>query len=346
MKSNPRVSWINCLKGIGIILVVLGHVISKDMAQENIVLSVIRNIIYMVHMPLFFICAGYLFEFKFEKYSQLKLSEFFSTKARIYVIPYVTFSIFAWIITLLASGIEITRQIFENAGYASRDIEGLVLSLLFYINPVDNHLWFSYVMLLVLLLAFLFKAVNIKTLLIIGFGAYIGTWFFELPELIWKTARYFMLFQIGRIFFRINIENIHKKRIYYAITVFLLSFTGWTLLRNNKIYYPQSTFQIVAEVSGVIILVFLSKKMQNRCKWVEKLGKRTYPIYLMHQPFLVSLVRTLLLKLHLPMFVSIFLTTCMGILVPLFINDFIIAKSKVLRYLILGEVERSKRRCA
>ena len=48
-----RKEWIDISKGIGIILVVIGHVVSEQ--------SIALRFIDLFHMPLFFIISGYLF---------------------------------------------------------------------------------------------------------------------------------------------------------------------------------------------------------------------------------------------------------------------------------------------
>ena len=47
--EQSRISWLDILKGIGIFLVVLGHVYSE---------KTIFNWLYSFHMPLFFWAAG------------------------------------------------------------------------------------------------------------------------------------------------------------------------------------------------------------------------------------------------------------------------------------------------
>ena len=49
--KDNRVGWIDCLKALGIYLVILGHTL-KD--------SYLSVWIYSFHMPLFFILSGYL----------------------------------------------------------------------------------------------------------------------------------------------------------------------------------------------------------------------------------------------------------------------------------------------
>ncbi|MDD6072582.1 MAG: acyltransferase family protein [Clostridiales bacterium] len=53
--KNKRIEWIDCTKGIAILLVILGHtIVSHDL---------IRGLIFAFHMPLFFIFSGMLMHF-------------------------------------------------------------------------------------------------------------------------------------------------------------------------------------------------------------------------------------------------------------------------------------------
>lgn len=49
-----RVDWIDCAKGIGIILVIIGHTVSKDSLTIH---QAIRGGIFSFHMPLFFVLS-------------------------------------------------------------------------------------------------------------------------------------------------------------------------------------------------------------------------------------------------------------------------------------------------
>lgn len=55
--EKERLSWLDVLKGIGIILVVMGHIYSN---------SIIFNWLYSFHMPLFFFAAGCVYRYKEE----------------------------------------------------------------------------------------------------------------------------------------------------------------------------------------------------------------------------------------------------------------------------------------
>jgi len=60
---TERKEHIDILKGIGIISVVIGHALNTEVFPSNICDS-IRKFVYIYHLPVFFICSGYLFNNK------------------------------------------------------------------------------------------------------------------------------------------------------------------------------------------------------------------------------------------------------------------------------------------
>lgn len=62
MVMNTRIGWIDIAKGVGIILVVFGHVLvgmrAAGLGSENPWMINSQNIVYSFHMPLFFFLAG------------------------------------------------------------------------------------------------------------------------------------------------------------------------------------------------------------------------------------------------------------------------------------------------
>lgn len=251
----------------------------------------------------------------------------------------MSFSIFAYAVEFTALKTGAGRSIFENAGYKILSIPEFIKSIVLYISPVDNHLWFSYVMLLVIIISYALRNVTLRNLTMLAGVFYILTWPISFPEIIWKTMRYLFLFQIGRLFFEIKVEKIIHKKAFISLTIFAFSFTAYMLLRAYKIYIPQSIAQPIAEMSGVLFIIGLVNKFNTggrSWKQLEKLGSKTYPIYLMHQPFLVPGLGALFGKMGCPIPIILLLSTVIGIAIPVVIDHRIIEKLGVLRFLILG----------
>lgn len=70
-KNKDRIIYIDVLKGIGILLVVLGHMYNS-------------KLIYCFHMPLFFLLYGFLFKFKERKFQIV-------SSTRRFMLPYFSF---------------------------------------------------------------------------------------------------------------------------------------------------------------------------------------------------------------------------------------------------------------
>ena len=91
MATENRLNYIDCAKGIAIVLVVFGHILTDD--------SPIKTWIYSFHMPLFFIVTGLLLAYK-PRWSKRRLVDNIRIKAVQLLYPYLTFSALAilWVV--------------------------------------------------------------------------------------------------------------------------------------------------------------------------------------------------------------------------------------------------------
>ena len=105
---RTREKWVDDVKVIACILVVLGHFFQSmtkaNILPENDLYQWFNTTIYYFHVPLFFICSGYLYQ----KYS--KVSDFINwiknviKKALALGVPYVTFTTATWVLKTVFSG--------------------------------------------------------------------------------------------------------------------------------------------------------------------------------------------------------------------------------------------------
>ena len=105
---RTREKWVDDVKVIACILVVLGHFFQSmtkaNIMPENDLYKWFNTTIYYFHVPLFFICSGYLYQ----KYS--KVNDFrgwkknVAKKALALGVPYVTFSTATWVLKTVFSG--------------------------------------------------------------------------------------------------------------------------------------------------------------------------------------------------------------------------------------------------
>lgn len=141
MKMKNRDVTIDTLKGVSIILVVLGHVIQYIYAPNNYDDNWIFKVIYSFHMPLFFFVSGYL-----TGYKDTTIDWLIHRGARL-VIPFVIWIPLDYVIgggRSLSNLVVIFKRVFRD--------------------PSDGGLWFLWVLFLCCVLWFLIDNINKRTM--------------------------------------------------------------------------------------------------------------------------------------------------------------------------------------
>jgi fucose 4-O-acetylase-like acetyltransferase len=133
--AKGRTTWVDTARGIGIILVVYGHVIrgleNGGILTGSTLFRFQDDAIYSFHMPLFFFLSGMFFLGSYRKQGL----DLFATKAAVIVYPY-----FVW--SIIQVGIKIGL-----AGYANSPVGYKSLVSIFWL-PVEQF-WFLYSLFLI-----------------------------------------------------------------------------------------------------------------------------------------------------------------------------------------------------
>ncbi len=141
VKAHVRVGWIDAIKGIGILLVVLGHVIkgleTSGILRRTPFVAFLDEWIYSFHMPLFFFVAGLFLANRAKRGSRTYLVGLLATL----VYPYFVWSILQ---TLMQSSL---ASYSNSSGYI-RELWRIVY------QPIMQF-WFIYVLLIIYLIYFL-----------------------------------------------------------------------------------------------------------------------------------------------------------------------------------------------
>lgn len=98
---EQRISFIDALKGIAILLVVLGHSFVGSKPFPPITPYNLFFFTYAIHMPLFFFLSGFVFNFP--KYFD-HFYDFVKSRFRLLIVPYINFSIFFVLMSSLLGG--------------------------------------------------------------------------------------------------------------------------------------------------------------------------------------------------------------------------------------------------
>ena len=110
-----RLVWVDAVKGIGILLVILGHTIDIH--------PLLSKLIYSFHMPMFFIISGLLFNS--EKYKKMKCSKFIKIKFNSYLIPYFIYCLINLIFQVL------WKLLFFREIISLKEVLGYILAIIY-----------------------------------------------------------------------------------------------------------------------------------------------------------------------------------------------------------------------
>jgi len=290
-RSNARIEYLDLAKAIGIILVIVGHVVSSDTA--------VKKAIYAFHMPLFFLLSGMLLKVRTE-YNKNSWIQLIIKKAKGLLLPYIL-----WGLIYAAFSFRHTALIL----YGTRETLIAAESL--------TSLWFLPVMFLafmicevVLQIARRLKKqwigilIGIVVTSIIGFicphhPVYGDPWGFDIAFI----AAAFML--VGMIA-RTGIAKLSNVRyqiasliISAALFVIFARFSGSSVgyvLMANAEYGNVLVFFLCALVGSAMVLALSCLIAGKHTRWLQRVGHKTLGIFLVHKP-IVELGRSIVSRM-------------------------------------------------
>lgn len=158
---KTREKWVDDVKVIACILVVLGHFFQSmtkaNILPENDLYEWFETTIYYFHVPLFFICSGYLYQ----KYSKVNnvggWCKNVAKKALALGVPYLTFSTATWLL----------KTVFADS--VNKQADSLFSTLI--VNPSAPY-WYLYALFFIFLVTPTFSSVKVAVVgLIVALAA-------------------------------------------------------------------------------------------------------------------------------------------------------------------------------
>ena len=276
-RSKKRIKWIDVCKGIGMILVILGHCAYFG--------GVLHNYIFTFHMPLFFLLSGLFFNAN-------QIRNVVTRKAKSLILPYVSFSILGLIMTI---AIPSWRNNYSLKGF----IYDIYMGSPDYINV--SSIWFLMCLFVTMLLMALILKIQSKKiqyivlalLVLLGVGfAYIHE---KIPYLPGRRLPFdidvamisVLFFGIG-YYFKNSINKISSCNNFILIGIFAcLSFALWGVVCiNGRVNLHGLTFNnillyVTGAILGSLMLMALSV-IVSRVNMLEKMfawiGRNTISI--------------------------------------------------------------------
>ncbi len=283
---RTREKWVDDVKVIACILVVLGHFF-QSMTKANILpandlYEWFNMTIYYFHVPLFFICSGYLYQKYSEVNSARRWYRNVAKKALILGVPYITFTTITWIL----------KTLFSNS--VNDDIGGLYSTLIF--HPTAPY-WYLYALFFIFLVTPTFSGIKMAVAgLILAVGAKIcsltGMWnsIYAVSTVI-SNEIWFVL-GMSICIFDVKTEDKKQQGVLSGVLFIALSVAVYmTDFHSVLVTFAMGGLGCVA----VLLLVGRGFKEKRFRKVMDFLAKYTMPIFLMHTLFAAPM-RTVLLK--------------------------------------------------
>lgn len=285
--DNKRIEWVDVCKGIGIILVLLGHApVSPTFA----------NYIFSFHMPLFFFLSGYLLNV--DKYNNY--FSFIKARFKRLIVPYIIFSIISVILVCLINDLQLGKLDVMNF---------LKTSIISKRNGIDYNgaLWFFTSLFSIEVMYFpmrkKIKNNSILSLIIftIGFIGYMYIEIWKYSMLPWSfnySVLYIVFYSLGNLF-RTYKSMIGAK--WLVIPLIILNITY--LLSNNiisrliglsnRFVIAGYLFTIIISLDGIITCIVIAKYLEA-FGILKDIGQNSMIVFALHLPLCYTLINRFL----------------------------------------------------
>lgn len=334
-KKQERVVWIDVARGLGILLVVLGHTLTTPVRNANHGLFALYSAIYFFHMPFLFYLSGCTFRLLWKRNIQYSFGKWCKKKCNTLLLPYVTYGIVVYLIFALANAIPVCHRILEPEGYGLQAVSTWMRQMITVQGKdlYSYHLWFIYALFIMNIFSFLvgkYSKYDKQLLLFLGIlfmgirvcVIQVNDW--GIINLVMKCYFWFVLgsyFDVSKF-----IEKWYGKVwaifsvVYVAYYVTHEGIFGQTWVYLKYMYpLPMEIIKWIMDVGLIVACIWSSTVVAGYVKrFLEYTGKQSFGIYLFHQPFFASGFGMVLFQvLHLPLYITIPLTFVLCYAIPL-----------------------------
>jgi fucose 4-O-acetylase-like acetyltransferase len=329
-KATNTLDWVLIAKGIGILLVVIGHF---NPESSPAYWTNTRNVIYSFHMPLFFLLSGYLYTHGKYTYQQL-----LTNKIKRLIYPFVSIALLFFTIKYIAGELVYLGHPIDNKS-------------LYYLltDPVHSYmplLWFVYALFIIFaiypLLRLLLPNIIILCTLLVCI-IYFGT---DIP-ILGKSIFNMPFFIVGILLHENNrtnctLLNTRFRNIFSTTIIFIIFYS--VRIQYESIYIPDYLFIFILGTSGAIFVINISKVIamnapQKLAPTLTLLGFYSMTIYLFHTLF-ESTIRVIFMQkisfVAIPFEVTAITAIFAGIIFPLELEKRVLRKFLLTRKFLLG----------
>jgi fucose 4-O-acetylase-like acetyltransferase len=285
--GSGRISEIDTAKGIGIVLVVLGHMVARDVKPlGNDWWVVWHEHLYAFHMAFFFFLSGYVF---FLKPSNEWLEQLRKTAGKL-VPAYLLFALIVYLAKSVAAGLlHVDRPV-------RHPVEELLQMVAYPTDGFAQFLWFIVTLLMIMSMVTVLRAWVSRYMgvsLVLAFALHILSITDHVTDLLalHQLARYSVFFMLAAL--------CHRAPVAWSSAVSRFGAVSFGVFVAALLAVPPQWLPTVAgllSVPGLVALAIWIDRWQVLRRPLQFLGQNTLTIYLMNS-LAMGLARAIVFKL-------------------------------------------------
>ena len=285
-KPAARLADVDAARGLAIFLVVVGHVVARDMPAGNEWYAHLKATIYLFHMPLFMALTGITFALSLPRFAAwAEVARFSLQRVSRLFVPYVLFGLLVLVGKLAASQ-------YLHVDNPPKGLAPDVYALLVVpASSVASFLWFIYVLSVYLLLVpALFQVLGRRPLILLVAG--VALQFAVWPQyfMLHRVIDYLPFFAAGMLLWTGRDLWVRiAPRVAWPATAFFVLLLAMS-------FWQEVPKWLVGAASVPAVLAWMRSVPARPQAWLVMLGRASLAIYLMNT-IAIGLTKGLLLKL-------------------------------------------------
>lgn len=279
--AKERIQWLDIVKGIAILGVVLQHTFQRLMTYYNlnddVVLNYLNRIVGSCSMELFFFISGVIFFLQKDRY-QSDPKWFVKARFIDLMIPYLILGPLIWVGKFTLSSM-VKNQV---------SVDDL---LDMFVTPIA-FMWFIYILFFVEIIALFINRwaakcyeVTLAVLLVISMSSSFVP-FGVSADIFHRVPFYLFWYYLGGclVLYKDRLSFLDKRHTSLALCVL------WIVGFSSNFFLNLGIFSVIVTTLGVFtwISMYMNKSITNILdKWMHYLGKRTMYIYILN-PLIIN----------------------------------------------------------
>lgn len=297
--ARGRVSWIDAAKGLGIALIVLGHITSVESP------SLLYVYIYAFHVPLFFFISGLTLKPGREPFGAMLRG-----KLRTLLLPYLCYALLGYAFYILGYGAAQSLHLkIEQFNYGPwHPLLGVFIGTLGDGNLVNTPVWFIIALFCTFVVGYAINAwlpsmaLRWATVLLLAAAGYLASRSVKLPWSLASALVGLVFFQAGHAYARrFGLSPQPRSRLWTLLGIGLLislfsPLNGFVTLAD--VVLGQPLLYLLFALGGIGMTLALAQLVGSGAPWLVQLGQWSMAIMVIHMLIIKTAKVALAAVLH------------------------------------------------